>query len=86
MLSIKMFFIIISDKDWQRISSEEVGLTIVQVIEDTAVCPLHTCRGDGFTLLHLAARNGYPNMMHRLLSLKVSFVECFMLFIFQIIL
>ena len=66
-----MFFFYTIDKDWQKIKSEEIGLTIVQVIEETAVCSLQSCRTNGFTLLHLAAKNGYPNMMHRLLSLKV---------------
>ncbi|XP_064096814.1 uncharacterized protein LOC135208498 isoform X2 [Macrobrachium nipponense] len=60
------------DKDWRCISCEEVGLSIVRVIEETAVCSLNASRDDGFTLLHLAAQNGYPNMMHRLLSLKMS--------------
>ncbi|KAG0722111.1 Ankyrin-1 [Chionoecetes opilio] len=60
------------DKDWRGISREEVGLCIVRVIEETAVCSLNATRADGFTLLHLAAQRGYPNMMHRLLSLKVS--------------
>ncbi|XP_047483695.1 uncharacterized protein LOC125035380 isoform X1 [Penaeus chinensis] len=60
------------DKDWSAITREEVGLSIVKVIEETAVCSLDACRTDGFTLLHLAAQNGYPNMMHRLLSLKLS--------------
>ncbi|XP_069182375.1 uncharacterized protein [Procambarus clarkii] len=60
------------DKDWRSIVREEVGLSIVRVIEETAVCGLDTCRSDGFTLLHLAAQHGYPNMMHRLLSLKLS--------------
>ncbi|XP_068235369.1 uncharacterized protein [Palaemon carinicauda] len=60
------------DKDWRCISCEEVGLCIVRVIEETAVCSLNASRDDGFTLLHLAAQNGYPNMMHRLLSLKMS--------------
>ncbi|CAL4072060.1 unnamed protein product, partial [Meganyctiphanes norvegica] len=61
-----------ADKNWRRISSEEVGLQIVKVVEETAVCPMEACRTDGFTLLHLAAQNGYNNMMHRLLTLKVS--------------
>ncbi|XP_071522835.1 uncharacterized protein [Panulirus ornatus] len=60
------------DKDWRTIAREEVGLGIVKVIEETAVCALDACRSDGFTLLHLAAQQGYPNMMHRLLSLKLS--------------
>ncbi|KAG7176681.1 Ankyrin-1-like 6 [Homarus americanus] len=60
------------DKDWRSITREEVGLCIVKVIEETAVCALDASRSDGFTLLHLAAQHGYPNMMHRLLSLKVS--------------
>ncbi|KAK4313729.1 hypothetical protein Pmani_014950 [Petrolisthes manimaculis] len=60
------------DKDWRAITKEEVGLSIVKVLEKTAVCPLNACRTDGFTLLHLAALHGYPNMMHRLLSLKMS--------------
>lgn len=60
------------DKDWRCISCEEVGLSIVRVVEETAVCSLNASRDDGFTLLHLAAQNGYPNMMHRLLSLKMS--------------
>ncbi|XP_045107330.1 uncharacterized protein LOC123502158 isoform X2 [Portunus trituberculatus] len=60
------------DKDWRIIAREEVGLCIVRVIEETAVCSLDAARSDGFTLLHLAAQQGYPNMMHRLLSLKVS--------------
>lgn len=76
-----------TDKDWSAITREEVGLSIVKVIEETAVCSLDACRTDGFTLLHLAAQNGYPNMMHRLLSLKVSFSLCclyFYLFCFAI--
>ncbi|XP_076044975.1 uncharacterized protein LOC143027554 isoform X2 [Oratosquilla oratoria] len=60
------------DKDWHRIGREEVGLCIIRVIEETAVCPLDACRTDGFTLLHLSAQLGYPNMLHRILSLKVS--------------
>ena len=64
----------------------------MRVIEETAVCSLDAARADGFTLLHLAAQQGYPNMMHRLLSLKVwwsvveSVVECgkvdFFIFLF----
>ncbi|KAB7507544.1 Ankyrin-3 [Armadillidium nasatum] len=60
------------DKNWHRITGEDVGLTIVRILEETNVSNLECCRSDGFTLLHLAAHNGYPNMMHRLLSLKVS--------------
>ncbi|RXG57649.1 Ankyrin-1 [Armadillidium vulgare] len=60
------------DKNWHRITGEDVGLTIVRILEETNVSNLECSRSDGFTLLHLAAHNGYPNMMHRLLSLKVS--------------
>ncbi|KAK8373360.1 hypothetical protein O3P69_015537, partial [Scylla paramamosain] len=60
------------DKDWRIISREEVGLFIVRVIEETAVCFVDAARSECFTLLYLAAQQGYPNMMHRLLSLKVS--------------
>ncbi|KAF2368056.1 Ankyrin repeat-containing domain [Trinorchestia longiramus] len=60
------------DKNWSHIPSEEVGLCIVKCITDTGVCELTACRPDGFSLLHLAAQKGYPNMMHRLMSLKVN--------------
>ncbi|XP_063857402.1 ankyrin repeat domain-containing protein 23-like isoform X2 [Scylla paramamosain] len=60
------------DKDWRIISREEVGLCLVRVIEETAVCSFDAARSECFTLLYLAAQQGYPNMMHRLLSLKVS--------------
>lgn len=68
--------VLATDKDWRAISKEEIGLSIVKVLEKTAVCPLNACRTDGFTLLHLAALKGYPNMMHRLLSLKVCCICC----------
>ncbi|KAK8371869.1 hypothetical protein O3P69_011856 [Scylla paramamosain] len=61
-----------TDKDWRIISREEVGLCLVRVIEETAVCSVDAARSECFTLLYLAAQQGYPNMMHRLLSLKVS--------------
>ncbi|XP_063850694.1 uncharacterized protein LOC135094492 isoform X3 [Scylla paramamosain] len=61
-----------TDKDWRIISREEVGLCLVRVIEETAVCSFDAARSECFTLLYLAAQQGYPNMMHWLLSLKVS--------------
>ncbi|XP_047740699.1 uncharacterized protein LOC108682971 isoform X3 [Hyalella azteca] len=60
------------DKNWAHIPSEEVGLCIVKCIKDTGVCELTACRPDGFSLLHLAAQKGYPNMTHALVSLKVN--------------
>ncbi|CAL4119699.1 unnamed protein product [Meganyctiphanes norvegica] len=71
----KKYELVDEDKDWRRIKSEEFGLKIVDLIEDTKICQMEARRTDGFRLLHLATLWGYKNMIKKLLSFKVD-INC----------
>ena len=63
--------IYILDKNWHCIPNEEVGLKIIEVIDNTKVCLMTDCQKNGFTLLHFAVKNECKDMTEKLLSLKV---------------